>query len=82
MTKKEIEDRTTVCGNSISKKLCVQQGKFPEVENILMKFFVQCCASCIPVSGTMLKEKTREIALKLNVRDACFSTRLLHKFKM
>ena len=82
MTKKEIKDRAIACGNFASKKLCVQQGKFPDVEDIVMKFFVQFHELSIPVSGPMLMEKAREIALKLNIKDACFSTRLPHKFKM
>ena len=55
--KKEIEDRADACGNSSSKKLRVQQGKFPEVEDIVMKIFVQCRASSIPVCVPMLMEK-------------------------
>ena len=70
ITKNEIEDRTAACGKPALKKLHVQQGKFSEVEDIVMKFIVQCRSSSIPVSGPILMEKAREIALKLNVKDA------------
>ena len=57
-------------------------GKFPEVEDIVMKFFVQCHASNIPMSVPILMVKAIEIPLKLNVSDASFSIILLFKFKL
>lgn len=80
--RKKIEDRAAACGSFASKKLRVQEGKFPEVEDILITFLTQCRASNIPVSGPLLMEKAQEIAVKLNVKGACFSTGWLHKFKM
>lgn len=79
--RKKIEENASACGSSVSKRLRVQAGKFSEVEDILLKFFIQCRAANIPVSGPMLIEKAKEIALKLDVKDAFFSTGWLHKFK-
>ena len=47
-----------------------------------MKFFAQCRASNMSVNKPILMEKARKIELKLNARDAYFSNRLLHMFKM
>lgn len=80
--RKKIEDSTAVCGSSSSKKLRIQEGKFPEVEEILITFLSQCRASNIPLNGPLLMEKAQEIAVKLNVKGACFSAGWLHKFKM
>ena len=81
LQKKEIKDRVAACVSFASRKMRVQQGKFPEVEDILMKFFAHCRTSSIPVGGPMFMEKAKEIELKLNVSDARFSTRCLHLFK-
>ena len=59
----------------------VQEGKFPQVENVLLQFFNQCRASNIPVSGPMLMEKAKEIAVKLNLVNCDFTTGWLQKFK-
>ena len=80
--RQKIENSAVACGSSALKKLRVQEGKFPEVEDVLITFFRQCRSSNIPVSGPLLMEKAQEIALKLNVKDACFSAGWLHKFKM
>nr|XP_042897002.1 tigger transposable element-derived protein 4-like [Parasteatoda tepidariorum] len=77
----KIEEHAKVCRSSSSKKMRVQEGKFPEKEKILLQFFNQCRASNIPVSGPMLMEKAKEIAIKLNLTDSGFTAGWLQKFK-
>ena len=66
---------------SYLQKFCAQQSKFPEVEDILMKFFTHCHMLSIPVVGLYLWKKHE----KLNwnwLYNACFSTKWLHMYKM
>ena len=47
-----------------------------------VKFFIQCHDANFCVSGLMLMEKAKEIALKLDVKDAFFPAGWLHNFKL
>lgn len=46
--RKQIEDRGDGCRNYSLKKLYVYEGKFPGVENILMKFFTKFVHQIFP----------------------------------
>ena len=49
-----IELQTKVSGSLVSKKMRVQEIKFPKRERTLLSFFNQCFVSSIPVSGQQL----------------------------
>lgn len=78
---KKIEDTATACENSDSKKLRLQDAKYSDVGNILLKFPSQGRATNIPGSGPILMQKGKDISWKLNVGDAGFATEWLHKLR-
>ncbi|GBO12743.1 Tigger transposable element-derived protein 6 [Araneus ventricosus] len=81
--RKIIEESHHQSGSSASKKLRVQNGKFVDVEKVLLQWFNQCRSVKILISGPLLMEKAQEISKKLNVEcDASFSSGWLHKFKL
>nr|XP_015928523.2 tigger transposable element-derived protein 6-like [Parasteatoda tepidariorum] len=79
--RQKIEEHAKACRSSSSKKMRVQEGKFPEMEKVLVQFFNPCRASNIPVNGPVLMEKAKEIAMKLNLTDSGFTAGWLQKFK-
>ena len=60
----------------------VQEGKFPELKKILLHFFDQCRTSNIPMSGPMLIEKVKKIAMKVKLADCSFTSGWLQKFRV
>ncbi|XKL59812.1 hypothetical protein PGB90_000828 [Kerria lacca] len=64
--RKEIEENAKQTGG---KRMKLRAGKFEELEDILMKWFLQARATNIPINGPVLREKATEIARKLHVSD-------------
>ena len=57
--RQKIEKQAKACGSSASKKMWVQEGKFPEIEKDLLLFFNLYHASNIPLSDSMSVEKAK-----------------------
>jgi hypothetical protein len=67
--------------NTGGKRQKLRSGKFEELEDILMKWFLQARATNIPINGPVLKEKATEIAKKLKISDFTSSNGWLDRFR-
>jgi len=64
------------------KRQRLKEGKFNDIEIILVKWFHQARASSIPCDGPVLKEKALQIAKQLNVQQFTASNGWLDRFKV
>ncbi|KAJ4437508.1 hypothetical protein ANN_17653 [Periplaneta americana] len=51
------------------KQKCVCEGQFPELENVLLKWFKQVHASNTPIDGTVVCAKSPHLALQMELSD-------------
>jgi len=69
--------------NTIScKRQRLKEGKFNDIEIILVKWFHQARASLMPYDGPVLKEKALQIVKQLNVQQFTASYKWLDRFKV
>lgn len=78
----KIELNAAKCGPLAKKRSRIQEGKHRELETLLLEFFNQSRASNMPISGPILMEQAKELALKLEIdEEFVASSGWLHKFK-
>jgi hypothetical protein len=71
--KNEIREQIQKCGNVCKKKKTGKESTFAELETVLFTWYQQAQASNIPIDGTILREKAKIIAAKLNIGYFCAS---------
>jgi hypothetical protein len=67
----DIREQVHKCGNACKKRESYKQSLFAELEIVLFTWYQQARASNISIDETILKEKAKFIAAKLNIE--CFS---------
>jgi hypothetical protein len=65
--KNDIREQVHKCGNACKKLKNYKQPTFAELEIVLFTWYQQARASNIPIDGTILKEKAKIIADRLNI---------------
>jgi hypothetical protein len=63
--RQEEQDRRT--RNACKKRKTGKESTFAELEVVLFTWYQQAWASNIPIDGTILREKAKTIAAKLNI---------------
>lgn len=56
-------------------------SRFPSIDKCLIKWIKQTQVKNIPLSGTLLQEKSKEIAIELGIKDFSASNGWLGRFK-
>lgn len=79
--KTEIRDQATKFGTSAKKRKTGRESTFAELEEVLYKWYLQTRASNIPIDGSILKEKAKQIALRLSVDNFSASNGWAARFK-
>lgn len=74
----EIEQNGLVGG---SKRQKVKHGKYEELEEVLLAWFQQARTLSYPLNGSIIIEKAKEIAERLNYTEFCGSTGWLDRFR-
>jgi hypothetical protein len=67
--------------NTSKKRKTVKESTFAELETVLFTWYQQARGSNIPIDGTILNEKTKIIAAKLNIDCFSASSGRLSSFK-
>jgi hypothetical protein len=79
--KDQIREQVQKSGNACKKRKNYKQSTFAELETVLFSWYQQARASNIPIDGTILKEKAKIIAAKLNIDCFNASSGWLSRFK-
>jgi hypothetical protein len=79
--KNEICEQIQKCGNACKKRKTGKESIFAELETVLFTWYQQARASNIPIDGTILREKAKIIAAKLNIDFFSASSGWLSRFK-
>jgi hypothetical protein len=79
--KNDIREQVQICGAACKKQKNYKQSTFVELETVLFTWYQQARASNIPIDGTILKEKVKIIAAKLNIDCFSASSGCLSRFK-
>ncbi len=76
--RKQIEEDAK---NTGGKRQKLRSGKFEELEDILMKWFIQARATNIPLDGPVVREKATQIAAKLQISNFVASNGWIDRFR-
>jgi hypothetical protein len=79
--KNEIREQIQKCGNACKKRKTGKEPTFSEMETVLFTWYQQARASNMPIDGTILREKAKIIAVKLNIDYFSASSDWLSSFK-
>jgi hypothetical protein len=79
--KNEIHEQIKKCGNACKKRKTGKELTFAELETVLFTWYQQAQASNIPIDGTILREKVKIVAAKLNIDCFSASSGWLSRFK-
>jgi hypothetical protein len=79
--KNDICEQVQKCGNACKKRKNYKQSTFAELETVLFTLYQQARGSNIQIDGTILKEKAKIIAVKLNIDCFSASSGWLSRFK-
>jgi hypothetical protein len=79
--KNNIREQILKCGNACTKRKTSKESTFAELEAVLFTWYQKARGSNIPVDGTILKEKAKIIAAKLNIDCFSASSGWLSRFK-
>lgn len=69
------------CGPSAKKRKYVKDSRFKQLEEILLEWFVGARAANLPINGTLMREKARVIASRLDIQDFTASNGWIDRFK-
>jgi hypothetical protein len=79
--KNEIREQIQKCGNACKKRKTGKESTFAELEMVLFTWYQHARASNIANHGTILREKAKIIAAKLNIDYFSASSGWLRRFK-
>jgi hypothetical protein len=79
--KNKIREQIQKCGNACKKRKTGKELTFAKLETVLFTWYQQAQASNIPIDGTILREKAKIIAAKLNIDCFSASSGRLSRFK-
>jgi hypothetical protein len=65
--KNDFSEQIQKCGNACKKRKTSKESTYAELETVLFTWYQQARASTIPIGGTILWEKAKFIAAKLNI---------------
>jgi hypothetical protein len=79
--KNDIRKQIQKCGNACKKRKTGKESTFADLEMVLFTWYQQARGSNIPIDVTILKEKAKIIAAKLNIDCFSASSGWLSRFK-
>jgi hypothetical protein len=79
--KNDIREQIQKCGNACKKRKSGKESTFAELKTVLFTWHQQARGSNIQIDGTVLKEKAKIIAAKLNIDCFSASSGWLSRFK-
>jgi hypothetical protein len=79
--KNDIREQIQKCGNAGKKLKTGKESTFAELETVLFTWYQQARGSNITIDGTILKEKAKIKAAKLNIDRFSASSGWLSRFK-
>lgn len=80
-TKNEIREQIRKCGKSSKTRKTSKESKFSELEKILFSWYQQSRAVNIPIDGSIIREKAKQIAERLGINDFAASNGWISRFK-
>lgn len=79
--KNEIREQIRRCGKSSITRKTSKESKFSELEKILFTWYQQSRAANIPIDGSIIREKAKQIAERLGINDFAASNGWITRFK-
>lgn len=79
--KDELRQQANKFGSVSKKRKTARESKFKELEDVLFKWYQQMRASNVPLDGSLVKEKAKQIALRLGIEDFAASNGWISRFK-
>jgi transposase len=79
--KDEIREQIRKCGKSSKTRKTSKESKYAELEQILFTWYQQSRAVNIPIDGCIIREKAKQIAVRLAIDDFAASNGWISRFK-
>lgn len=79
--KKAIREQAEKCGRSCTKRKTGKESSYSQLETILISWYQQARAANIPINGTVIREKAKQIAAKIGEDSFTASNGWITRFK-